>query len=77
MQIDKKLNLHSELPKTEMAQVISVGLGCKKQIEKKRLIENLVKKQADPSFILAHSTNLSYSLSTTMEADLSLIPQRW
>lgn len=76
MKIDKKLNFHSELPQTEMAQMISVGWDVKNKLKKKGLIKNLVKNKADPSFILENSTILGYSLSTTMEADLSLIPQR-
>lgn len=61
-----------------MAEVMPVRLGVKSKVKNRGLI-NVVKKQSGPSCAqsgpsCAHSTELGYSLSTTLEADVSLSP---
>lgn len=57
-----------------MAEVMPVRLGVKSKVKNRGLV-NVVKKQSGPSCAPAHSTELGYSLSTTLEADVSLSPQ--
>lgn len=58
-----------------MAEVISVGLGCKKQIKAWRTCWNVVRKQTDPFLAPGHATRLHGSLTAPLEAGLSSPPQ--